>query len=145
MRQVNSFYLFVAMYILFYGPCLAADLHDGRGIYFGIFGGGGSSSGSSMQQIGALEPVNKSIPNIPINGNGSAGGANASMGGAQLGYEWRGWNIAQSGWILNPAAEIEGLYLNSNSDGELTVNLHAKLIHYLHLTLIHPNDDVIFR
>ena len=25
------------------------------------------------------------------------------------------------------------------------VNLHAKLIHYLHLTLIHPNDDVIFR
>jgi len=26
-----------------------------------------------------------------------------------------------------------------------SVDLHLKLIHYLHLTLIHPNDDVIFR
>lgn len=96
-------------------PAFATDSPNGRGVYLGVFGGGGTSTSASVQQSGAV----LSNPPTPVNARGTAGGTGVGMGGAHLGYEWGDLNFGDSDWALKPAAEIEGYYLGSNLSAEL--------------------------
>lgn len=111
----------IVAYYFFSGICFASDAVDGRGSYLGVFGGAGSSMGSSVQQVGTVITPTKRISDINVNANGFNGSAGASIAGIKLGYEWGAWGLMNSGWSLRPAAELEGIYLSNNSDGVLNI------------------------
>lgn len=96
-------------------PGFAADSSAGRGIYLGLFGGGGSSTSTSVRQSGAV----LTTPPTPVNARGTAGSTGVAIGGAHLGYEWGDLNFGESDWALRPAAEIEGYYLGSDLSAQL--------------------------
>ena len=96
-------------------PGFAEDSPDGRGIYLGLFGGGGSSTSTSVRQTGSVL-VN---PPLPVDARGNAGSTGVAVGGAHLGYEWGDLSLGESGWALRPAAEIEGYYLGNNLSAQL--------------------------
>lgn len=100
---------------LLVSPCFAADSTDGRGIYLGLFGGGGSSTSTSVHQSGAV----LTNPLTPVNARGNAGSTGVAIGGAHLGYEWGNLNFGESDWALRPAAEIEGYYLGNNLSAQI--------------------------
>ena len=79
---------------------------EGGRYYVGIFGGGGSTSTTSVQQTGTAFYA----PPKPVNAQGTAPASAASMAGAHAGYEWDEFALGteQSGWGLRPAVEIEG-------------------------------------
>jgi opacity protein-like surface antigen len=127
--------LMMASFLFFAGNCLASDTFNTRGTYFGVFGGTGSSMGSSVQQVGTVITSSPRVPDINVNANGFNGSARASVAGLKLGYEWSGWSSMNSKWILRPAAELEGIYLNSTSDSVLDITPYALGTQYVSLPL----------
>ena len=95
--------------------CHAEASTDGRGVYLGLFGGGGSLSSTSIEQTG-ISFGKDGNANTDVAAQGTSGNTGASIGGAHVGYEFDDWNLGgeESGWALNPAVEIEGYYLGSN-------------------------------
>lgn len=95
--------------------CHAEESINGRGVYLGLFGGGGTLSSNSIEQTGVAYGKDEAS-NINVAAQGTSGNTGASIGGAHVGYEFDGWNLGgkESGWALNPSAEIEGYYLGSN-------------------------------
>jgi hypothetical protein len=95
--------------------CHAEATTNGRGVYLGLFGGGGSLSNTSIEQTG-ISFGKDGKANTNVAAQGTSGNTGASIGGAHVGYEFDGWNLGgkESGWALNPTAEIEGYYLGSN-------------------------------
>jgi len=104
--------------------CLAAEPPGGEpGLYVGAFGGLGAVNSTSLQQRGAvfLNPPRK-VPVLPINADGDTGSStDVALGGIQVGYEWNRWNLAAD-WGLQPAVELEGIYIGKHSPvGEMPV------------------------
>ena len=89
----------------------AEDTSESRGIYFGVFGGGGSSMGSSIQQVGTVITPSNRTSDIPVNANGFNRNTGASIAGIRAGYEWSGWSLMSPGWSLRPATEIRAYIL----------------------------------
>lgn len=108
-------YLVSALFtLLASGSCLAADASSKSGPYIGVFGGAGTAIASSLQQQGAVLLDNSR--RLPINASGSTGsGTHVSVGGIQLGYEWKPRDLGSSRWGLRPAAELEGIYIGKHS------------------------------
>jgi hypothetical protein len=86
------------------------------GAYVGVFGGGGSRSGTNVSQFGTVffpEIVGGPLA-VDATGRTSSGGV--GFGGAHLGYEW------SYGAYVRPALEIEGFYLAGNQPRATLVN-----------------------
>lgn len=117
------------------GPCLAAEAASEAGLYIGVFGGTGSAIATSLQQRGAVLLDNSR--RLPINASGSTGsGTHVSVGGGQLGYEWKRWDLGSSRWGLTPAAELEGIYIGKYSPtGEMPVIPRALGTQYVTLPM----------
>lgn len=92
-----------------------------RGLYLGIFGGGGNSSNDNFSQSGTALYGNSKGGPLSVNAQGGANSNSAAIGGLHVGYEWSGWMLGQEGsrWGLLPAAEFEGYYLGSSQNGQL--------------------------
>jgi opacity protein-like surface antigen len=113
----------------------------GRGIYMGVFGGGGGSSINSVSQIGtALFPESDGGP-LDVHATGSSRDRAVGLVGLQIGHEWSGgWG--QSGWELLPAAELEGFYF-TGTQRALLDNSNARLPQHFFDDSF-PMDNAVF-
>jgi opacity protein-like surface antigen len=111
------------------------------GYYVGIFGGGGSTSTTSVQQIGTAFYA----PPKPVDAQGMAPASATSMAGAHVGFEWDELTLGsnQSEWGLRPALEIEGFYLGNNPSATIvSPNTPGVPNHTFQATL--PNNNGVF-
>jgi hypothetical protein len=95
-------------------PCEAAS--NARGLYAGVFGGGGVFAANSIVQSGTafIDP--------PLNVRAAGDGKNhgAWLAGVNVGYECEGWSTGRdSGWAILPAFEFEGYYMGTTQTGVL--------------------------
>jgi len=114
-------------------PVHAADKAS-RGLYIGGFGGGGTSDNDNMSQSGVAykRDVANAIPgyadeynynaDLLVNVIGKSDPKTTSLGGAQIGYELPEFQMGShsSGWGLRPAIELEGYYLGSSMNSNLS-------------------------
>lgn len=123
--MLNAKYLLPVLMITFGNPCLAENAASDQAAYFGLFGGRGAVTATSLQQKGAIL-INESR-SLPVNATGSTGSSTSlSLGGVQAGYEWTRQNLGDSRWGFKPAAELEGFYLGKHSPtGEMPIIPHA--------------------
>jgi len=94
---------------------------EGRGIYVGVFGGGGSNSIPHVSQVGnALFPPERGGP-LAVDAVGGSGSRGVGLVGLQIGREWSGCSLGStcSGWNLLPAAEMEAYYLAGTQRADL--------------------------
>ncbi len=106
-------------------PAVAADrtlpgqAASARGLYVGVFGGGGVGSSTDISQLGtAFFPEAVGGP-LAINATGRTGSGGVGFVGGQVGYE-----LPYSSVVM-PAFEIEGFYLATGTQ---------------HATLQNPSD-----
>ncbi|MEI6146346.1 MAG: hypothetical protein WCP66_08030 [Methylococcales bacterium] len=114
-------------------PVHAGD-KTSRGFYIGGFGGGGTSDNDNISQSGAAYKRDEANAihgyladydynaNLLVNVTGKSESKTASIGGAQIGYELSEFQIgsSSSGWGLRPAIELEGYYLGSSMNTNLS-------------------------
>lgn len=98
----------------------AAGILDSSSTYAGTFGGVGHLHEVSMQQVGTVITPHP-FPDINVDARGSADRVVAPVVGVQLGHELQTWDVYASGWSIGMAAEIEGLYLTADPEGELDI------------------------
>jgi hypothetical protein len=94
---------------------------ESRGIYVGVFGGGGVSSIPHVSQVGtALFPDSRGGP-LAVNAVGSSGTRGVGLVGLQIGHECSGCSLdaCGNGWSLLPAGEIEAYYLAGTQRADL--------------------------
>jgi opacity protein-like surface antigen len=94
---------------------------NSRGLYLGIFGGGGNSTNNNVTQNGtALYSTAKGGP-LVVNAQGTPNSNSTGIGGLHVGYEWAGWLMGKEGerWGLLPAAEFEGYYLGTTQNVQM--------------------------
>ncbi len=97
----------------------------GRGLYVGVFGGGGGSSDSNVTQSGVALFPNGGPPDglgaLKVLAPGTLSSSGTGLVGLQIGKEWSGWNIgsSNSGWGLLPALEFEASYQRNTLKGDL--------------------------
>lgn len=114
-------------------------------LYFGAFGGGGTSNTGNIQQTGtALFSAGSGGP-LAVNANGSSNNQPAGLVGLHLGYEWAGWLMGQPGshWNLIPAAEVEGYYLGVKQRGAFLSNPTTRLPEHTFKDIF-PMDNGVF-
>ncbi|MEI6707059.1 MAG: hypothetical protein WCK96_07980 [Methylococcales bacterium] len=107
---------------------LQAAEKTSRGLYLGVFGGGGVSDNNDFTQSGVAfkrtdhAPFYKENYDLFVDTKGAANSKSAAIGGLHIGYEWSEIPMGsnQSGWGLRPALEFEGFYLGSSQSGNLT-------------------------
>lgn len=87
-----------------------------RGAYVGIFGGGGSRSGSTVSQFGTAYFVEAAGGPLAVDAKGRTNSGGVGFGGAHLGYEW------SHGTSLQPALELEGFHMASNQQRATLAN-----------------------
>lgn len=86
-------------------------------IYFGIFGGGGSSNQVNISQYGsAFFPEANGGP-LAVNAFGHTNSRNVGIVGGHIGYQWRDifLNSVNNQASLSPAVELEGYYIGKSS------------------------------
>ncbi len=109
-------------------PAAAADrrLSDGatpaRGVYVGVFGGGGFSTATDVTQLGTAFFVEAQGGPLAVNAAGRTGSGGVWFGGGQIGYEW-----ASNAMVL-PAFEIEGFYLATGTRRATQVNPTDRIV-----------------
>ncbi len=87
---------------------LAGDIGGGtpaRGVYVGLFGGGGSGSTGSITQSETAFFTEAAGGPLSVRANGRSDSSGVGLVGLQVGHEW------SYGSNLMPALEIEGFYL----------------------------------
>jgi hypothetical protein len=92
-----------------------------RGVYVGIFGGGGVSSINPVSQVGtALIPDSRGGP-LSVNAVGGTGSRAVGLVGLQIGHESPRCSLgaAGDGWNLLPAGEVEAYYLAGTQRADL--------------------------
>jgi opacity protein-like surface antigen len=90
----------------------------GRGVYLGVFGGGGSSQISGVTQMGTV--FFTEVEGGPLNVDAAGGSSTDGVGlfGMQIGHEWAS-GAPEGGWGLMPAVEVEGMYLAGTQSARL--------------------------
>lgn len=116
------------------GNCHAADVQDGARFYLGGFGGAGVLEETSMQQVGTVFTP-QTLPDINVNAKGSADSTLAGAAGLRFGVSWGDWAASPSGWSVNLATEVEGLYLGATPKGVLDIDPQALGTQYVTLPL----------
>jgi opacity protein-like surface antigen len=97
----------------------------GRGLYVGVFGGGGAASDTNVTQSGYALFPNGGPPDglgpLRVFAPGTLSGNGTGLVGFQIGKEWSGWSIGScnSGWGLLPALEFEASYQRNTLEGDL--------------------------
>lgn len=90
-------------------PAVADQTNKARGVYFGVFGGGGSSTGTDVTHRGtAFYPAAMGGP-LAVNAAGKTDSDSVGFIGGQVGYE-----MSYPSLVL-PAFEIEGFHLDSGT------------------------------
>lgn len=79
-----------------------------RDMYFGVFGGGGTSSGGDVTQRGTLYIIEAAGGPLAVNATGKADSGSSGLFGVQIGHEWTRRSLLA-------AIELEGLYLPGRS------------------------------
>jgi len=116
---------------------------ESRGIYVGIFGGGGSSRIPNVSQVGnALFDPSKGGP-LDVDAVGGTGSHGVGMVGLQIGREWSGCSLGDGchSWSLLPATEMEAYYLAGTQHADLD-NANARLPEHDFLDSFHMNNAV---
>ncbi|WP_428305570.1 outer membrane protein [Lacipirellula sp.] len=90
----------------------------GRGMYGGVFGGGGSSNVNSIDQMGTAYFTEAEGGPLSVNAVGSSGNDGVGMVGLQIGHEWAS-SAPEGSWGVLPAVELEGMYLSGTQNGQL--------------------------
>jgi len=90
----------------------------GRGIYVGVFGGGGCSSISNVTQLGNALFLPSAGGPLDVHASGSSDNRGVGLVGLQIGHEWSGGSEGY-GWGLLPAVEFEGYYLAGTQRADL--------------------------
>jgi opacity protein-like surface antigen len=90
---------------------------NGRGLYAGVFGGGGVFTADSIVQSATV----LNTPPLPVRAAGDGETHAGWLGGLDAGYEWEGWTFGHDRrWAILPAAEFEGYYLGTEQTGLLS-------------------------
>jgi opacity protein-like surface antigen len=82
-----------------------AGVELGRGVYVGVFGGGGFGSDNSVTQRGTAFFLEGQGGPLAVNAAGSSNSSGVGFIGGQVGHEW------SNSSIVLPAIELEGFYL----------------------------------
>lgn len=90
----------------------------GRGMYASVFGGGGSSNVSSIDQMGTAYFLESEGGPLSVNAVGSSGNDGVGMVGMQIGHEWT-TGAPEGSWGLLPAVEFEAMYLTGTQNAQL--------------------------
>ncbi len=90
-------------------PAVAAD-KPARGVYIGVFGGGGSGSATDVSQIGTAFFPDAAGGPLAVNASGRTDSGGVGFVGGQVGYE-----LSSSPSLVRPAFEIEGFYLDAGT------------------------------
>jgi opacity protein-like surface antigen len=80
-----------------------------RGVYVGVFGGGGVSTDTDVTQLGTVFLIEAQGGPLAVNATGRTGSDGVGFIGVQVGHEW------SNGSAVLPAFEIEGLYLDTGT------------------------------
>nr|WP_246274788.1 outer membrane beta-barrel protein [Hyphomicrobium sulfonivorans] len=91
------------------GGAAAVAAAPGRGVYVGLFGGGGFGSSNDIIQRGTAYFVEAQGGPLAVNATGSTNSGGVGFIGAQVGHEWS-YNS-----LMLPAFEIEGFYLDTGN------------------------------
>jgi opacity protein-like surface antigen len=96
-------------------PAVAADRQlleqatPARGVYVGVFGGGGFSTATDVTQLGTAFFIEAQGGPLAVNAPGRTNSGGVGFVGGQVGYEW------SHGPAVLPAFEIEGFYLRTGT------------------------------
>lgn len=93
-------------------PIVAADgqsSEPARGVYVGVFGGGGVSSDTDIAQLGTVFFTEASGGPLAVNATGQADSDSVWFIGVQVGHEW------SSNSSVLPAFELEGFQLDTGT------------------------------
>jgi len=90
-------------------PAVAQQATPGRGLYVGVFGGGGSSTGTDVTQRGTAFFPEVSGGPLAVNATGRTDSGGVGFVGGQIGYE------LSYPSVVVPAFEIEGVYLDAGT------------------------------
>ena len=96
------------------GPIQAAPTEK---VYFGVFGGGGSSNHVNLNQYGtAFFPEAVGGP-LAVNAFGHTNRRDVGIVGGHIGYQWGDvfLNAFNSQTSFSPAVELEGFYIGKSS------------------------------
>lgn len=101
-----------------------AEERTHRGLYLGVFAGGGGVEDSSVSQSAiaysrAGVAGGKATYDLQVNSQGTMQTDTAAFGGFHVGYEFSEIPFAQD-WAVRPAVEFEGYYLKTEQSGYLT-------------------------
>lgn len=95
------------------GP-VNTDANQGT-IYFGAFGGGGSSTQANIAQYGTAFFIEAEGGPLAVNSFGRSNSRSVGIVGGQVGYQWLNSSTLFSNWSLRPAFEAEGYYLSQSN------------------------------
>lgn len=90
-------------------PAAAEQTNKARGVYFGVFGGGGSSSDTDVIQRGTVFFTEAEGGPMAVNATGRTDSGSVGFIGGQVGYEMSYPSV------LLPAFEIEGFHLDTGT------------------------------
>jgi opacity protein-like surface antigen len=90
----------------------------GRGMYAGVFGGGGSSHISSIDQMGTAYFIEAEGGPMSVNAVGRSGNDGVGLVGLQIGHEWTS-GAPEGSWGLLPAVDVEGMYLTGTPSAQI--------------------------
>ncbi len=103
------------------GGAAAAMVDPARGVYVGVFGGGGYGSSTDITQRGTAYFVEAQGGPLAVNGIGSIGSGGVGFVGGQVGYEF------SHNSLMLPAFEIEGFYISSGTRSGLVESPNDRL------------------
>lgn len=103
------------------GSAAAVTVDPARGVYVGVFGGGGYGSSTDISQLGTAFLTEAEGGPLAVNGRGSIGGGGVGFVGGQVGYEF------SRNALMLPAFEIEGMYLSSGTRSGIAANPNDRL------------------
>lgn len=97
------------------GIGVAAEYDPRAGLYLGLVGGVGSASSASLRQQGGFYLPGPLGLRVAVDADGQADQTRVALGGIHAGYEWGQMRIGQTSWSLQPATELEGLWMGKHS------------------------------
>jgi opacity protein-like surface antigen len=102
-------------------PAFAAD-RPARGVYAGIFGGGGFGSEIDITQLGTVFITEAAGGPLAVNATGQTDSGGVGFVGGQVGYE-----LSSSPSLVRPAFELEGFYLDTGTRNATLENPSTRL------------------
>lgn len=91
-------------------PAVAEQATPARGVYAGVFGGGGSSTAADVSQLGTAFFPDVAGGPLAVNATGRTDSGGVGFVGGQIGYE-----LSSYPSVVLPAFEIEGFYLDTGT------------------------------